>query len=199
MRRLLIALVLPAFLASCAEPVWAPEEAVQKARYVSEEPPSITLFTVVRKLGGEGAHSGLMINGSQRIMFDPAGTWHHPTTPERNDVFFGITPRMKKFYIDYHARTTYDVYEQTVQVSPEVAELAIRRAQENGAVGKALCGNAISSVLKGIPGFESVGRSYFPGKIMTAFGELPGVVTVVHDDTDADNNQALLATQSASQ
>jgi len=30
---------------------------------------------------------------------------------------------------------------------------------------------------------------------MNAFGALPGVVTVVHDDSDADNNQALLATQ----
>ncbi|HQY43443.1 MAG TPA: hypothetical protein PK450_04625 [Paracoccaceae bacterium] len=195
MRRLLIALCLPFFLSACAEPVWAPDEAVARARYVSEEPASITLFTVVRKLGGEGAHSGLMINGSQRIMFDPAGTWHHPTVPERNDVHFGITPRMKQFYIDYHARETYDVYEQTVLVSPAVAELALRRVQENGAVGKALCGNAISSVLRDIPGFESVGKSFFPKKIMNAFGALPGVVTVVHDDSDADNNQALLATQ----
>ena len=54
-------------------------------------------------------------------------------------------------------------------------------------------------MLKDIPGLESVGRSYFPGKIMRAFGELPGVVTVVHNDTDADNNQALLTTQSVSQ
>ena len=196
MRRLLIALCLPLFLAACAEPVWAPDEAVARARYVSDEPPSITLFTVVRKLGKEGAHSGLMINGSQRIMFDPAGTWTHPTVPERNDVHFGITPRMKQFYIDYHARETYDVYEQTVVVSPEVAELAIRRVEQNGAVGKALCGNAISSVLRDIPGFESVGKSFFPKKIMRAFGELPGVTTVVHADNDADNNQALLATQS---
>lgn len=195
MRRLLIALALPLFLANCAEPVWAPDEAVARARYVSDEPPSITLFTVVRKLGKEGAHSGLMINGSQRIMFDPAGTWTHPTVPERNDVHFGITPRMKQFYIDYHARETYDVYEQTVIVSPEVAELAIRRVQENGAVGKALCSNAISGVLRDIPGFESVGSSFFPKRIMNAFGELPGVTTVVHDDTNSDNNKALLAAQ----
>ena len=24
--------------------------------------------------------------GEARIMFDPAGTWHHPSLPERNDV-----------------------------------------------------------------------------------------------------------------
>ncbi len=136
-----------------------------------------------------------MINGSQRIMFDPAGTWSHPTVPERNDVLFGITPRMKQFYIDYHARETFDVYEQTVQVSPEVAELAIRRVQEYGAVRKAFCANAITSVLRDIPGFESVGKSFFPKKIMKAFGDLPGVVTVVRSDTDADNNKPLLTSQ----
>jgi hypothetical protein len=197
MLRLLVALCLPLLLAACAEPVWAPDEAVARARYVSDEPPSITLFTVVRKLGGEGAHSGLMINASQRVMFDPAGTWHHPTVPERNDLHFGITPRMKQFYIDYHARETFDVYEQTVIVSPEVAEVALRRAQANGAVGKALCGNSVSAILRDVPGFEQVGHSFFPKKIMRDFAALPGVATVKHSDGDADNNQALLARQTA--
>ncbi len=199
MRRLLIALALPLFLANCAEPVWAPDEAVARARYVSDEGPSITLFTVVRKLGGEGAHSGLMINGNQRVMFDPAGTWHHSTVPERNDLHYGITPRMKQFYIDYHARETYDVYEQRVPVSAAAAELAIRRASANGAVGKALCGNSISNILRDIPGFESVSKSYFPKKIMNGFADLPGVTTIVHNDEDSDNNAAVLATQAVGQ
>ena len=193
MRRLLLCLVLPLFLANCAEPVWAPDEAVARARYHSDEGPSITLFTVVRRLGGEGAHSGLMINGSQRIMFDPAGTWHHPAAPERNDVFFGITPRMKQFYIDYHARVTYDVYEQRVPVSAEVAELAIQRAESNGAVGKALCGRSVSDILHNLPGFESIGNTYFPNRIVRAFGELRGVVTFQHEAADEGNSQAALA------
>ncbi|MGB7321210.1 MAG: hypothetical protein WBC95_07340, partial [Albidovulum sp.] len=84
MRRLAVCLALTLALGACgAEPVWAPDADVARARFVSGEPPSITLYTVVRKVGGEGAHSGLMINGSQRVMFDPAGTWHHPTVPER--------------------------------------------------------------------------------------------------------------------
>lgn len=195
MRRLLLCLIVPLFLANCAEPVWAPDEAVARARYHSDEGPSITLFTVVRRLGGEGAHSGLMINGSQRVMFDPAGTWHHSTVPERNDLFYGITPRMKKFYIDYHARETYDVYEQRVPVSAAVAEMVIQRAQSNGAVGKALCGRSISSILRGVPGFETVKNTYFPNKIMRGFAELPGVVTTKHTDSDSDNNQGVLAAQ----
>lgn len=195
MRRILIALALPLFLANCAEPVWAPDDVVARARYVSHEPPSITLFTVVRILGGEGAHSGLMINGSQVVMFDPAGTWQNPAAPERNDVHFGITPRMEKFYIDYHSRETYDVYEQKVIVSPEVAEMALQRVLNNGAVAKAMCGRNISSVLAGLPGFEAIKPTYFPNRIMREFAQIPGVVTIVHHDDDSDNNSAVLAAQ----
>ena len=152
-----------------AEPVWAPDEAVARARYVSGEPPSITLYTVVRKRGNEGAHSGLMIDGSQRVMFDPAGTWHHPTVPERNDLHYGITERMRKFYIDYHARETYDVIEHKIYVSPAVAEAAIRRAEAYGAVNKAFCGSSVSDILRGLPGFETMPSTFFPNRIMRAF------------------------------
>ncbi|MCX8508651.1 MAG: hypothetical protein ORN49_07220, partial [Rhodobacteraceae bacterium] len=78
-------------------------------------------------------------------------------------------------------------------------EMAIHRVEENGAVGKALCGNAISGVLRDVPGFESVGRSFFPGKIMRAFAQLPGVVSQKHVDNDADDHKALLVTQTATQ
>ena len=116
MLRAVLALLALLTLAACgAEPKWAPEEQVQAARYVHDGPPAITLFTVINNRSNAGAHSGLMINGSERIMFDPAGTWQHPRIPERNDVHYGITPRIVNFYIDYHARETYRVIEQTVR------------------------------------------------------------------------------------
>ena len=196
MRRLALCLILPLLLAACgAEPVWAPDEAVARARYVSNEPPSITLYTVVRKRGGEGAHSGILINGSQRVMFDPAGTWHHPWVPERNDLHYGITEQMRKFYIDYHARETYDVVEQKVLVSPGVAEAAIRRAEAYGAVNKAFCGNSVSDIIRDLPGFENIPRTFFPNRIKAAFAELPGVQTKIHEDGDPDNNSGVLLVQ----
>lgn len=183
-------------LAACgAEPIWAPDEAVARARYVSPEPPSITLFTVVKKTSGEGAHSGIMINGSQRVLFDPAGTWHHPRLPERNDLFFGITPQMKAFYIDYHARETYDVIEQRIYVSPQIAELAIARAQAYGAVPKAFCSNSVSDILRGIPGFESIPRTFFPMRISRAYGQLGVDYEKRHVDGDPDNNSGVLLVQ----
>lgn len=198
LRRFVVSLALPLvlLLAACgAEPVWAPDEAVARARYVSGEQPSITLFTVVRKKGNEGAHSGLLIDGSQRVMFDPAGTWHHPTVPERNDLHYGITEQMRKFYIDYHARESFDVIEQKVYVSPAVADAAIRRAESYGAVNKAFCGSSVSDILQGLPGFELIPKTFFPNRIMAAFGALPGVATKLHVDGDPDDHSGVLMIQ----
>mgnify|MGYP003546875347 CR=1 FL=1 len=196
MRRCIIALALPLMLAACGvDRTVAPAEEVARARYVSDEPPSITLFTVVRKKGGNGAHSGIMINGSQRIMYDPAGTWWHPTVPVQNDVHFGITPRMKAFYIDYHARETYDVIEQRVPVSAEVAEIAIRRALAQGPSPKALCSNSTSSILRDVPGFGSVSSTVFPGRLMREFRNLPGATEKLHIDGDQANNTGSLLIQ----
>ena len=106
MHRILLALAALLTLAACgsAEPKWAPDKAVAEARYQAPGPKTITLFTVLSTRNGSGAHAGLMINGSQRVMFDPAGTWYHPSVPERNDVHFGMTPKMVDFYIDYHVK-----------------------------------------------------------------------------------------------
>lgn len=193
-RCLFVALALP-LLAGCAESVWAPDEAVARARYHSDEPPSITLYTIVRKRGREGEHSGVLINGSERVIFDPAGSWYNDAAPERNDVHFGMTPTMVRYYIDFHARPTYDVYEQKVFVSPEVAELALQRAKSNGAAAKAMCGRNVSDVLYGLPGFESVRPSFFPGSIMREFANLPGVETTLYQDADTPEAPDPVATR----
>lgn len=175
MRNLILSLLALLSLAACAEPKWAPDAAVQRAAYRSDDPPSITLFTVVRKSNGNGGHSGLLINGRERILFDPAGTFQHPALPERDDVIYGMNDKMVDFYIDYHARAEWDVVEQTVLVSPEVAEIAAQRAKSWGAVGKAKCAHSISGILAGVPGFESVGRTWFPARLMERFRSVPGV------------------------
>ncbi len=197
MLRLVLALAVALALSACgaAEPKWASDEAVAQARYVHDGPTSITLYTVTTTRDGSGAHSGLLINSSERIIFDPAGTWHHPNLPERNDVHFGMSPKMVAFYIDYHARETYDVYEQTLEVSPETAALIAQRAKAYGAVPKAQCTNSISSILTGVPGFENLPRTWYPTKFMEAFGKLPGVKTRKYTDNDTDDNHGVLLVQ----
>jgi hypothetical protein len=198
MRRFFLCLFALSFLAACggpAEPKWAPDADVARARFVSSGPASITLYTVLSTKNGSGAHAGLLINGSQSVMFDPAGTWKHPRLPERNDVHFGMSPLMVDFYIDYHARETFDVVEQTIFVSPEVAELVMQRAMAYGAVPKAQCTLAISSVLRGVPGFEDLPNTWFPKNLTNAYGELSGVKTRKITDTDSNKNHGVLLVQ----
>jgi hypothetical protein len=195
MLRIVLSLVALFGLAACAQPKWAPEEHVQAVRFVADGPTYITLYTVVNKSSGSGAHSSILVNASERVIFDPAGTWYHPHLPERNDVHFGMSDKAMAFYIDYHTRITYDTIEQTIYVSPEVAELVLRRVKENGAVGKAMCTNATSSILRGVPGFESLPQTFFPKKLSKEFGKLPGVTTRVITDDDDDNNHGVLLVQ----
>jgi hypothetical protein len=196
MVRLTLCLLALLGLAACgAEPVWAPDYRVEAARFVAGPPAEITLFTVINNRSGAGAHSGLLINGSERVIFDPAGTWKHPNLPERNDVHFGMTDKMVAFYIDYHARETFRVIEQKVVVSPQTAQLVMRRAMEYGAVPKASCTNSTSAILRGVPGFETLPATWYPKKLSDAFGKLPGVQTRVITDDDADNNHGVLLVQ----
>ncbi|MBC7676537.1 MAG: hypothetical protein H7173_10880 [Rhodoferax sp.] len=196
MRRLILCFVALIGLSACAaDSVYAPQGAVDGARFVAEPPTSITLYTVINNRSGAGAHSGLLINASQQVMFDPAGTWHHPRIPERNDVHYGITPRILSFYIDYHARETFRVIEQTIVVAPGVAELVKQRAEAYGAVPKAQCSNSVSAILNGVPGFESLGSTWFPKKLSDAFGKLPGVRSRTITDDSADKNHGVLLVQ----
>lgn len=185
-------------LSACAgDNKWATDAqmAAPLAHYVAAPPRSITLFTVQSTRNGSGAHSGLLINASEQLMFDPAGTWYHPYLPERGDVHYGVSPKMISFYIDYHARETFNVVEQTVVVSPEVAELVKQRAEAYGSVPSAQCARSVSSILRGVPGFESISAGWYPNKLMKEFGQLPGVTSKLITDDDADNNHGVLMVQ----
>lgn len=194
--RFFLLLMIPLWLAACggpAEPVWAPDEEIQKYAYRHEGPPEFRLYTVVSTRNGSGGHSGLLINApSGRILFDPAGTFKLPFAPERNDVHYGMTENALKVYIDYHARETFDVIEQRVEVTPEQAAIAARLVKEYGAVPKAQCSLAITRVLKQIPGFATINVTYLPNSTARRFGELTGVTTRRISDDDADKNHNVL-------
>ncbi|MFT4014850.1 MAG: hypothetical protein QM682_15955 [Paracoccus sp. (in: a-proteobacteria)] len=195
-RRAFLALALPVALGACgADNIWASDEAVRRARYVAPEPPSITLLTVIGIPRGEGGHSALMINGSQRVIYDPAGSWRHPDIPERHDVLYGITPNFKNFYIDYHARETYWVAEDTVQVPLSVADAAIRAVEAQGAANKSFCAVNTGEALRRVPGFQGAPTGFSPLKLRSWFLTLPGVTSKKHMDGDPDNNHNVLLRQ----
>lgn len=193
LRRPIAVLAAAVVVSGCAgEAVWAPDDAVEQALYRPDGPPKLTLITVQSTKNGSGAHSGLMVSGAHRAMFDPAGTFYHPAAPERNDVHFGITENVWKVYVDYHARETYDVVVQEVEVSADVAQAAMRAIQAYGPVPKAQCSLAVSRILTELPGFGSIPVSWSPNKTSAAFAALPGASFERITDDDADANHGVL-------
>lgn len=193
MRSLVLALGAMVFLAGCAtETVWAPDDAVARAAYRHDGPPRLTVYTMINNNSGGGAHTSLMINGSQRVIFDPAGSFKHDTIPERNDVLFGITPPVEDVYTRYHARKTYHVQIQRLDVSPELAERAIQLVKANGPVPSAQCSLATSRILGELfPG--QIRSSWFPRKTAEDFGKIPGVTEEKLYEYDGDDNSNVLA------
>lgn len=179
----------PLALAACgaAESVWAPQSAVDRVRYRHPGPPMLSLFTMRSRSSGSGEHTGLMINASERVLFDPAGTFAGQGIIERNDVIFGMTPQIEQYYTSYHSRITYFVTRQDAVVPAEVAEQALRAVQAYGAVPKTQCARAVSAVLAQLPGFGYIRSTLFPGALARQFEKYPGVTTQEFYEDDADD------------
>nr|WP_231582138.1 hypothetical protein [Puniceibacterium sp. IMCC21224] len=179
-------------LAGCAantSPTDSSPDEIQRAVYRHDGPPALTLFTMVSNRSGAGAHTSLMVNASQRVIFDPAGSVRHSAVPESGDVLYGITPRIEAFYESAHARATYHVIVQQIEVSPAVAEQALRLVQDNGAVGQTFCTQSTSSILRKLPGFEDMPATFFPLKLSQSFAKLPGVTSRTIYENDSDDKQ----------
>ena len=171
----------------------ASPEVISSASYRHPGPTALTLFTMINNRSGAGAHTSLMINGSQRVIFDPAGTVRLSAVPERGDVLYGITPGVADFYARAHARETFHVVIQTIEVPPEVAERALRLAIANGPVASAQCALSTAAILRQLPGFESIGSTWFPKRLMENFGQLPGVQTQKIFENDSDDKAVAIA------
>ncbi|SFR97648.1 hypothetical protein [Yoonia litorea] len=179
---------LPLALAGCgAQEVWAPDDVVARAIYREPGRSYLTLYTMKNVGSGNGAHTALLINASQRVMFDPAGSWSQSIMPERNDVLFGVTPQLERLYISFHARVSYYVIGQTIEVRPEVAEQALNLALVSGPVAQANCARVTSRLLRQLPGFGSIRQTWGPNRLSDDFGKLPGVTSEEYREFDADD------------
>ncbi len=191
--KLMAGLCFATFLSGCAaEKVWAPDSEIQRVTYRHNGPPKLTLFTMVNVRSGSGAHTSMMINGSQRVIWDPSGSFAHPRIPERNDVLFGATPQVADVYTRYHARETFYVVVQELEVSAAVAEKALQLALNTGAIGNAYCAHSTSGILSQLPGLTGIKQQMFPNKLAEEFGRIPGVKTRTLREHDSDDNSKVL-------
>ncbi|SEN02241.1 hypothetical protein SAMN04488012_11194 [Palleronia salina] len=167
----------------------APMVEVQRRAYVHDGPAEITLYTVIKTESGEGQHTALLINGSQRVLWDPAGSFRHPHVPERGDLHYGITERIRKVYVDYHVRDTHHVIAQTKSVSLAQADRLIALAAAHGSANRATCARSTSGMLREV-GFD-VGSTWFPNALRDDFGALPGVTSFRSDQSNVDTSHGV--------
>lgn len=155
--------------------------------YVSSDPPSLTLVTSISNRDNSGAHSALIINGPERAVFNPAGSWRHPLAPEQGDFHRNFSPGMEKWFFDYHARETYRIRAQTIEVPMAVAAQALEAARASGSVPPAQCTRSITRILSDLPGFEDITVTWWPLRASAQFADLPGVKTVMYVDDSPDD------------
>lgn len=184
MLRAILSLLALVTVAGCEIYAPATPEEISRAVYVSDEPTSVSLVSMVNARTGRSAHSALMINGSQRVLYDPAGTFTHPDLPRAGDVHYGMAPKFVDYYERYHARFSHFVHVQTVEVDRATADRVIASAQAEGKTLKFQCGLAVGGALEGLPLFADVRRSWFPEGAREDFARIPGAVDryVYEDD-----------------
>ena len=177
------------FITGCASNSGtAPAEDISAAAFSNPAPASVSLITMVNARSEFGEHSALLINGSQQVIYDPAGSFRHPDLPRRNDMVYGITPRYARYYNSYHARFGYYVKVQTLAISRAEADEMITAAQARGHVPKLFCATAISDVLNDFPQFADIPVTFFPGAIMKRVARNEAVDTVIVREDDIGQN-----------
>ncbi|SDX15420.1 hypothetical protein SAMN05444358_103183 [Ruegeria halocynthiae] len=199
MFRILIACLLAVTVAGCAgsQRPQADQSEIVAQSYRDPGPSTLTLYTMINTRTGSGAHTSLMISGSERVIFDPAGSFRADVVPIRNDVLYGITPNVERAYRSSHARETHYARVQTIEVTPQQAEIALQLAKQMGPVAGAFCANSTSELLQQVPGFEQISTTFYPVKLSDQFGQIPGVSTTEYRESDSADLQQGLAANNA--
>lgn len=180
------ALVAVGLSGCAAEHVRAPQDEIAAARYMSPEPPYVALLTTIKTPSGNGYHSALLVNGAQKAIYDPAGTFTHKDAPEFEDVHFGYRPEVARVYRAYHTRDNYALMIQRLPVSRAFADQVLARMLRQGASPKAHCTINTAEILQDFPAFGDIPRTYWPGTLRDAFARLPGIETEI-DTGDSYN------------
>lgn len=151
---------------------------MQAARYVHGGQAELTLVTVMNYRTKRGDHTALFINADERLLFDPAGSWQLPEVPERNDLHYGVTPRIGASFYMSHTRETHYTVVQRIPVPMETALRAKQLAAKAGPVPPAHCAVSTARILRELPGFEGITSGYFPHNLMEQVAALPNVTTM---------------------
>lgn len=190
-REFLTAGTAAALMAGC-KPAYdrATDAEVRAAFYRHPAPPSIALLSMCRTSDDVSEHSGILVNASQRVLYDPAGNYWVPGRARQRDIHYGMTDYFVEQYERFHSRLGFYVRRQTVEVPMEVAELAIKRSEERGETYFTQCAVSASWVLRDLPGFAHIRLTIDPHILLRDFSRTPGIVEKVTREEDTGKNIA---------
>ncbi len=197
-RRNFVLVSLAAGVAGCGRPSYrrATAEEVSRSFYSHDGPIELSLLSAVATLGNSSEHSALLINGSQRVIYDPAGTYDPAKEPSwyvhprKYDIHYGVNDLALRQYIVSHARIGYFVEQLSRRITLEQADRAIELCEERGETNFSLCAVSCSWVLQRLDGFETVKTSLFPQKIREDFMNLSDVSRTRYYQQDSEKNIA---------
>lgn len=195
-----LALVALTVLAAGCAPKQRPNadpDKIAAVAYSKPGQPELILYTMINNRSGQGAHTSMLIGASQRVIFDPSGSFYSSAVPERNDVLFGANPGVEKAYFTSHARSTHHVVIQKIPVTAEQSEMIYQKALTAGPVAGGFCTNSTASILKSVPGFENLKVTFYPHKLSAQMEKWPGVVTERYYENDDGDLQKTLAENDA--
>lgn len=185
--RIIFGILALSILAACAggggEPLTA--EKVQAVAFRANETPRLTLLTTVNNRNGQGAHTALLVSGSQRVLFDPAGSFRSEDVFRHNDLMYGVTDRKLQTFRSFQASSRHRVVSQTIPVSAASAERALQLVQARGSVAPAYCANSTAEILQQLPETADVKVTFYPVQLMDQIKAKPGITTSVYYENDA--------------
>lgn len=173
--------------------------AVALPPYAHPGAPSLTVITVYSDgvANDSGAHASLLINGSERALFDPAGSFEAEAIPRYGDVLPGMAPDYLAPYLRFQSSEGYYLVAQTLVVPLAVADAALAGARARGRVSRPRCAREVSSLLATLPGFAAIRPVWFPRDLDRAVAGLPGVARAELRTSDGEAGALALASATA--
>lgn len=162
----------------------APDTVPARMHHANTGPTEVTLMTVVNTRTGVGDHAALLISGTHRVIYDPAGSFDVASVPRRHDVIYGVSPAVEEVYLGYHVRATHHVLAQTRPLKRAEADALIAAAEAQTPATAGLCAIRAGAVLRTLPELSGVSSSPFPRRLSQSFAAKPGVTARRIDVSD---------------
>ncbi len=148
-------------------------------------PPSTTLVLAEHKGGSGAVHAALIVTGSERLIYDPSGSFTHPDTRRYGDVVYGASDEIVELFALHNADRNHDAVMRTIALESDEAEILLNSARTHGGAMPGFCAKSVASVLRSVPRFASMRDTFWPSNVQQDFENVSPVEIRSVSDTDS--------------